>query len=303
MIKRILVPTDFSACSRVALARAEEIARANGAEIFVLHVCGEFRYNARDDRGVVSGEGMAEEETTVISALAAISEQLRGRGIRARATHIVGTPHEKIGDSVAFERIDLVVMGTHGRQGLARLVLGSVAERVLRAADVPVLVCHANGHAAEKVVVGPACLAPGALPPITTILVPTDFEESSQGAVRAAFQLAEQLGAKVRLLHAYAPIVVAAANGVGSIPFEALHERAHERLREIEKRFEGSSALGKSIAVMGDPAMMIIETAAETGVDLIVVGTHGRTGLKRALLGSVAEKIVREADCAVLVAK
>lgn len=294
MINRILVPTDFSACSRVALARAEQIARESGAEICVLHVCGEFR--------VVEG-GMSEQETTVIRTLAGISAALRSRGVRVQASHLVGTPHEKILDSVSFEHIDLVVMGTRGRQGVARLVLGSVAERVIRASVVPVLVCHAQEGLENKSGGGAACLLPSELAPISNILVPTDFEESSEGAVRSAFQLAELLGAKVHLLHAYAPVVTANANGVGSIQYQELHERAHQRLQEVIKRHEGSSARGKCVAAMGDPGMMILETAAQLGADLIVVGTHGRRGLRRAFLGSVAEKIVREAVSAVLVAK
>jgi universal stress protein A len=136
-----------------------------------------------------------------------------------------------------------------------------------------------------------------------SILVPTDFEPSGEAAVRAAFALAEQTGAKVHLLHAYPPVVTPGVGGLGSIDFDALHRHARERLAAAAKPFADAPSLGKCLAVMGDPLITIMETAAQLGVGLIVVGTHGRTGIKQALLGSVAGEIVREAPCPVLVAK
>jgi nucleotide-binding universal stress UspA family protein len=302
MFKRILVPTDFSASSQVALARAEEIARSNGAELFVLHVCKEHEQHAGGETGVMAAQTMADEHAAAGNALASIQAQLETRGICARTTHVVGVPHEKILDSVAYEKIDLVVMGTRGRRGITRLVLGSVAERVLRTSRAPVMVCHAKEQALKTSAVQPVLSASEA-DCIRIILVPTDFEPSSDGAVIAAFALAAQLGAVVHLLHAYRAIVIPNASGVGSIPYEMLNRHARERLHRVAEPYQGSLSLGKCLAIMGEPCSTIVETAAELEADLIVVGTHGRTGIKRAYLGSVAEKTVREVGCAVLIAK
>jgi nucleotide-binding universal stress UspA family protein len=246
---------------------------------------------------------MSDEETAVISALAGIQDQLQTRGVRARTMRVVGVPHEEILNSVTLEKIDLVVMGTRGRRGLTRLVLGSVAAKVVRVSQAPVLVCRAVEQARETGAVVGSLSPADELEPIRTILVPTDLEASSEGAVCSAFELARQLGATVHLFHAYPAVVTLGEGGVGAIQHEALNRRARERLHAIAKPYEGSFNLGECLAVLGEPSLAIIETAAELKADMIIMGTHGRSGIKRAFLGSVVEKIIREADCAVMVVK
>jgi nucleotide-binding universal stress UspA family protein len=302
MIKRILVPLDFSASARMALSRAEELVRRTSAELLVLHVGEGPARGAANGSGAVAPSELSAPGASVESVLAGIVGQLQTRGVRARASHVLGTPHEKILEAISSEKVDLVVMGTRGRRGLARLVLGSVAERVSHASLAPVIVCRAD-HEGKASAHAALQLGASHAPSMQSILVPTDFEPTGEAAVRAAFALAEQTGAKVHLLHAYPPVVSPGVGGLGSIDFEALHRRARERLTGAARPFADAPSLGKCLAVMGDPLITIMETAAQLDVGLIVVGTHGRTGIKKALLGSVAEQIVREAPCPVLVAK
>jgi universal stress protein A len=135
-IKRLLVPTDFSVCSMRALRYAEELARRFGAEVALVHVD-----ESLVARSELSGlrEAVAEEELERLVAL------LQARGVPARAVVRSGGAAEEI--TAETERADLVVMGTHGRTGLAHVLMGSVAERVVRHASCPVLTVRQRASA------------------------------------------------------------------------------------------------------------------------------------------------------------
>jgi nucleotide-binding universal stress UspA family protein len=142
--------------------------------------------------------------------------------------------------------------------------------------------------------------------PVIKILVPTDFSETADAALEYAKTLAGQLGASLHLLHVFSDPYAVAANapdGCAALP-PTLRERAREDAREClrkrltpeeEARFAGTYAI-----VMGLTARQIVEFADENGMNLIVMGTHGRRGVAHLLLGSVAEHVVRTAACPVL---
>lgn len=139
---------------------------------------------------------------------------------------------------------------------------------------------------------------------IQHILAATDCQLPSLRAVRYAFELAKKLGAVVHLLRVYEPVVVPTASGSGYIPHDTLHREALAALERVSAPYWGSEVLGRRIAIMsGDPARTILQSADELAVDLVVVGSHGRRGIKRLLAGSVAESVMREARCPVLVAR
>lgn len=138
---------------------------------------------------------------------------------------------------------------------------------------------------------------------IKSILVPTDFQTPSIHAVQYAFDLAANVGAVVHLLHVYPPAVVPTGSGSGYIPYDSLHRDAKAGLEELAAPYQGSPVLGERIAVMGNPKLEILQTADERGVDLIVLGSHGRRRLQRVFLGSVAEAVMRESRCPVLIAR
>lgn len=314
MTHSILVPIDFSANSRAAIARAEEIALATGAEFIVLYVGEQLEQEAlkgsgyfvpaRRDSSLLPGVTPREHRPlSVGKVLTALIEQLEARGVRARGTQVAGSPAKKILDAIALEQVELVVMGTHGRQGVARFLLGSVSERVARDSPVPVLVCRAPTQPIGASSQGTGSEVPAPIKRVRNILVPTDFEPGSEDAVRTAFALADRLGAVVHLLHAYRPVVTALANGMGTIEYAALHRQARERVGQAALPHHGSEALGQCLAVMGDPYLTIVETAERLRAELIVLGSHRRSGSKRGSVGSVAQKVLSAAPCEVLLAK
>lgn len=143
------------------------------------------------------------------------------------------------------------------------------------------------------------------MPPFRKILVPTDFSTHSTEALRVAADLSKAFGAPVQVLAVYQPPVVPLVpeGALFPLPVDVAADvsRVNTRLLEDARQLTEAGALGVTSALrQGAPFAEIIANAREGDFDLIVMGTHGRTGLKHALLGSVAEKVVRKAPCAVL---
>jgi nucleotide-binding universal stress UspA family protein len=137
--------------------------------------------------------------------------------------------------------------------------------------------------------------------PLGTILHPTDFSENSEFALKVACALARDYNARLILLHVIPPPMVIYAGG--PVPAETWPstEEVQEKLRHLEGRVHKVRV--ESQVLEGDPVDMIVRAAEETSSDVIVMGTHGRTGLGRLLMGSVAESVIRKAPCPVLSAK
>ncbi|AGA29173.1 universal stress protein [Singulisphaera acidiphila] len=140
---------------------------------------------------------------------------------------------------------------------------------------------------------------------IRSILAPTDFSKHAAKAVRYACLLAERLGAELHLLHALSDIVPVGPDPMLTpvLPPEYYTEAKEQALAALDRTLEpdwGQPAAIKTSVSWGDPVEEIVAYAREEAIDLIVVATHGRTGLSHVLLGSVAERIVREAPCPVL---
>ena len=183
---------------------------------------------------------------------------------------------------------DLIVLGTHGRTGLSRMLAGSVAVSVLRGARCPVLAVRSAGQ-------------PRAAKTIKVILHPTDFSVHSEAALGVARWLARDHGARLIILHV-APLEVV-LDGTTAAEVDPRSDR--DALYALKKRVDGPDLEQpvETILKRGYPAPGIIETAEEVGCDLIVMGTQGRTGLSRLLMGSVAEYVLPKANCPVLVSK
>lgn len=139
MIKKILVPTDFSPCSAPAEDAAEELARKLGAALSVLHVIDDTPYLLNDVGGYIPAQELAYAEETAHATLSKRVEQLKQAGCTASSSVAHGSPAQGIVQAAQQLGAELIVMGTHGRRGFRHLLLGSVAERVARSATVPVL--------------------------------------------------------------------------------------------------------------------------------------------------------------------
>ena len=187
------------------------------------------------------------------------------------------------------EAFDLCVIGTRGRTGLARILLGSVAEQVVRHAPCSVLAVHPDGEPE----------------PFRNVLVPTDFSESAGYALELAGSLVEPDGHDSTLLHV---IEVPVAYG-GEMPVAGLEHELNQRAtkwldataKAVQARTSARVETHYRIGYPGAQTLHLLER--DPTFDLVVMGSHGRTGIKRALLGSVAEKIVRHAGRPVLIAR
>ncbi len=285
MLARILVPTDFSPPSDAALAYAAGLGATFGARLDLLHVA---TVRVLPPHMADAGEAAAEALRDLSTRLSAGD---RLRGVTGRVTESPD-PAAEIARLAAASPSDLIVMGTHGRSGLAHLVVGSVAEKVVSTAPCPVLTVHRPpGGAGVR---------------FDRILVPTDFSDASDGALDCARRMAAPFGASIHLLHVLEDLRIDGPLGAEIFVSEAADTRG-ARLKEARERLSQRLAAGDrrdrpatGEVIFGHCAGVIAEYADDNGFDLIVMGTHGRTGLRHLIMGSVAERVVRNAVCPVL---
>ncbi|AQL44319.1 universal stress protein [Halorientalis sp. IM1011] len=286
MYDRILVPTDGSDHAVRAAEHALALARAFDATVRVIgvvdiqSVAGPFNAGGVDDEFV---DGLKSQARESIEAVEALTDE------RVETDVLEGTPAKSIVDDAADFDADLIVMGTHGRTGINRYVVGSVTERVVRLADAPVLTARAGIEA------GPAgdC---------DDVLIPTDGSDYATVAVDHGIAIADRFDARV---HAVSIVDVGdiAMRVDYTPPTETLERVRNERSDASEAVAERAREAGLDVRTEvreGFPAAGLLEYAGEEGIDLIAMGTHGRTGLNRYLLGSTTERIVRHADAPVL---
>ena len=296
-IDRILFPTDFSDSSRQALPYAVALAEAHDAELHLLHAS---VLHASDPANPSHHFPEMESLTTELEERA---DARMKKIIEEHAPEPLTVVHEQrrgisappvVLEYVDENDIDLVVMGTHGRRGLRHLMLGSVTEEVVRRASCPVLTARERKE-------------PGEIAGFETILAPVDFSEHSELALQHAVGLAREFGADLQLLHVVEEITYPdfyyPAPLTGEQMATEIRERVAERLEEALERIEESGVHASVHVVEDRPAPGIADFAEENGADLVVVGTHGLTGVKRALLGSVAEGVIRRSAPPVLTVK
>ncbi len=291
-LQRILVPVDFSPDADQAVKDAIEIARAADAEIDLVHVWRMPIQVALPEAGFVPSGAVSAMRKADEERLHAQAASIRGQGLRCDAHLIEGVPSQEIVEAVRTFDADLIVMGTRGRTGLKHLVMGSVAERVTRHATCPVLTVKVDASR-------------GGIRP-SVVVVPTDFSPASRQALKLAEQIATGMGPSVLVLvHAcYVPVEIERLISSERARDDSLPRRLSEASSaELERMFKDLQKAGVSVEYVarhGAPEQVIADVAKENDADLIVMGTHGRTGLPRMLMGSVAEHVVRMAPCPVL---
>ncbi|MSQ48318.1 MAG: universal stress protein [Deltaproteobacteria bacterium] len=297
--RQILCPVYFDETSPIALEYARQVAKKTGGTIQLLHVVPTdevhlLRKVYHPDIG--GGANVVWAEKVARDILLELAEE-----------HLSDTPHEIVtrtssdpvtGILAAEKELgsDLVVMATHGRTGLTHFILGSVAEKVVRESRTPVLTTRSG----EKL---------GNTHPFRKILVPIDIAERSNVALVCARQLAEQFQGTIYPLH-----IVPNDEAMLRLREGAYHARegehganlvlaektARQRLQELAREYLNGVPYETVLHVSGDPGKTIIETERDIGADLMVMATHGVTGILHFLLRSLTEKMVREADCPVL---
>jgi nucleotide-binding universal stress UspA family protein len=268
----ILVATDGSEVSREAVRFGATLTRALGGRLTLVHVL-------RPSGEAADAEGM----------LRAAQADAADCGAQGTTRLEVGYPVEVIVELRHKIGADMLVVGTHGRRGMARILLGSVAESLYKSAPCPVAVVGKFDQSATGI--GP-------------LLVPTDFSEGAMHAARAATVLARSLGVRLRLLH----VLPEALPPKGEENPEATRRQAERLRREAESRLRSlaetlgldSNQVDLSLVVGVDSAE-IVHLGKAIRASCVVMGTRGLTGLPRVLLGSVTDQVLREAPCPVLV--
>jgi universal stress protein E len=290
---RILVGTDFSPTAKVAVDWAIELARQQGARVEIIHAVTvppsvpEYVSPGALAPGPFFDEEVRRAAQTRLDEEAA---SLRAKGIEVETWLSLGTPSMVISDRAAETSALAIVIGTRGLTGLRHVLLGSTAERLVQKAPCPVLVVHPEDLGRHRA--------------IRTILLPTDFSEDAERAIHTAQRLlAPSPDARLTLLHAFnLPIEYTA---YGPIPTSVHYLQdtgldAERRLQELTDRLTGEGLAVDWVAREGDPSVVIVEEAERRQVDLIAMGSHGRSGLRHLLLGSTAERVVQHASCPVM---
>ena len=288
--RRILVPVDFSDPSRQALRAAVALARRFGSRLSVMHVT---RRN-RPDSHIVA-EQMGINFDTRRAGRAKLQELIEhDLSSDVQPTRLVadGVPFDEITKAAKAWDADLIVIATHGYTGLKHVLLGSTAERVARHAPCPVLVVRSRQRRGAKTAFSPDRMR--------SILAPIDFSEISLAALPHALALAREYQAQLCLLHVIEPWP---ADGLLATEKDDVRAAAHQSLAKLAGATKKVwPHTGRELRT-GPTVETITALAKRTNADLIVMATHGRTGLQHAFIGSVAERVVRHAPCSVLVVR
>lgn len=276
----VLVATDLTEGGAAALDRALALPLAPDARVDVLHVLST----------EVAAKARARLEASAREALGREIERARATArstARITATIARGEPFVEIVRRARRLEAELVVIGRHGRRPIRDLFIGSTATRVVRSGDVPVLVVRAGGGG-----------------PYRRPVVGTDLRDTSARILKLAFRIAGER-AVPRIVHAYL------------VPFEGLQASTRAARDELRRAY-GKTARRKleellapyalaarwsATVVAGDARSALVSEVARRRADLLVLGTHGRSGLARVLIGSVAEFVIASAPCDVLVAR
>lgn len=291
--RRVLVPTDFSIASDGALKTGMALAERFDAELHALYV-----------RPLLGApDGLVAQTASEQAVLDDVEKQLHFLELRARgALDELAGGHEGVRYKGHIERgvsvpstilecvknygCDLVIMGTHGRRAVSRMLMGSVAERVVRLSPVPVITTRQGVE--ER------------FPP-AKILVGFDSSEDSVEALRHAGDWARLLGSELIVLHVVEPVVYPDfyAYPTRKEYDEKVVRRSHQALEQAAVEHAPGVEVETHV-VQGHAAKCIVDFAEMHGCDLVVLATHGLSGVAHALLGSVAERVVRTADVPVM---
>jgi nucleotide-binding universal stress UspA family protein len=275
MFRRIVCATDFSETAAAAARYAVSIARAFQGQVELVHAW-HLPAELADGTVSLSPDLVADSRRSAEEELAEAARAL-GEGTTSRL--LEGPPDQAIALHAAKVDADLVVTGTRGRTGVAHVLLGSVAERVVRTSSVPVLTVPSHTSVAADATFAPK-----------SVLVPVDLGVGSAEMLRTAVGLAKRSQGRVAAAYAWQmPFYFAAGS-----------ELAADAERRETERFERwvSETLGGAESVVrvarnGSPGEVIAEIAAEQKAELVVMATAGRTGVEHFLLGSVTERTLR----------
>lgn len=288
----IVVATDFSPTAALALERACELARLRGDKLVLAHAVSiEPVPMAGPELLVLPVDYESKIHEASEKALQSLVNETRKKGVEVSGALSLGPPVEVVLEAVKQHDAAMVVIGTRGNSGFKHLLLGSVAEAVVRKCPVPVLTIHPGDHRP--------------IAEISHVIVPTDFSDAaSQVVERLAELLPGGLKPKLSLVHVYQlPVIVAPLMGFAPempVLAEDARDEAHKALDPLATKLRAAGYEVDVIGREGDPAHVISDLTETSDAHLVVMGTRGMSKLEQVLLGSTTERVVQHAKCPVL---
>lgn len=300
MIRTVIVPLDGSRFAEQALPPGAAIARASGTELRLVHV-----HQSVVFEGVPYAERSQQWDLDArrqeLEYLDGVARRVAdATGVEARYELLEGDPASAVLEHAQATGAELIVIATHGRGGVQRAWLGSVADELVRESNQPILLVRPTGDEDE-----PATLEP--LPRIGRILIPLDGSTLAEHVLEPATRLGSVFGASYTLLRvvprAYVPGAPYVARAIDEdvVLREEREREARDYLASVQGRLVESGLEVEIRVAAGTPAQSILEQADASEADAIAIATHGRGGAVRAFLGSVADKVVRGSTKPVLV--
>ena len=298
-IRNILFPTDYSNCAAQAMEHALYLANYCRAKLHIIHADVVSQEDAQASTDQLPKMRQLHDELNTL-AMEKIQSDLQTsvKGFREEVVTMElvggGSEADLILQYARENDVDLIVMGTHGRRGLGYVFLGNIAQEVVRFATCPVYTVRESEkpHSPDKT---------------NVILCPVDFSENSKAAISMAREAAHLYKARLQLLHVvkntlYSPYNIFEEKNTLRLP----QEMAERYEKEMKQQFDASPGPGVLVefkVATGHVVSEIQEYVQSNPIDLIVIATHGMTGLKHFVLGGVAEKVIRRALCPVLTVK
>ena len=284
MFKKILVPLDGSKIAEAVIPFAREIAARSGAEL--LFVTAVQQVGVWD--AALSLQVLKRESEIAADYLATVEKDVSGEGQKVATQVLDGDAAEAVLAAADEAGVDLIAISTHGRSGVSRWLFGSVATRILEHAGVPLLVLRPKE--------GEDRGAPG--PVVKKILVPLDGSEVAKSVLPVVEEFAKTMGASLVLYHSVAPLSAypgfesAGAAALGEA-VEEMQRQAREILARASEEVKSRGVEATTVVSLGTAVDGVLSAADELDVDLIAIATHGRSGLGRVVLGSVADGVIR----------
>lgn len=289
-IKQILVPTDFSENAKHALSYATELAKRCSAQLHLLHTPVIPTYLLMDLSYSPGPEAVTRILNESQDALDEQARSLESAGVDYFTVIREGTVHEVIRDYAREHDVDLVVVGTHGRSGVSKLMYGSVTERVIKTVHTPIIVIPPDG---------------GTMP--SSIVVAYDFSAPSKRAAEVAQAIHGVFPGPLHVVHSYLDVWGeytdrgAVVGEAAEKRRQALHLGLEEMLQTESKELLSSDGTDiETHLVTGDPAEGLLRVAEDVGATLICAGTTGKSGIERLLIGSVARRLLHDSKVPLL---
>lgn len=295
MMRKVAIPLDGSSFAERVLAHVPRLGSVDEIELLLIRVIETTRYYSYVAPDAVHIFDFTKWRQEAENYLKRVSGELRELGYRVYTTVVDGDVATSVCEVATAQDADMIAMTTHGRSGLQRWIMGSVADRVIRTAQKPVYLVRPGKEVGSGVP--------------HKIMVPLDGSALAEAALPAALELVDKHSAELWLVQAVELPELwgeefVSAETVASLPsIEEQESLARAYLDQIAATLRVNERIVRIHIETGHPASVIASVATAQNIDTIVMSTHGRSGLSRWVFGSVAEKVVRTVDCPVLLVR